>query len=122
MSDERMGAAWVGSFESLRDYKNIPATTLRDLIHFVLTGKAHGHFIRAVVSNDLTGAFQHGDVDNIKALWAITTWIYNRMPSIARIEPDRWVGLQNFVTGDSAISAEMVADWEKRAVEGTVLG
>lgn len=65
-----------------RDYKEIPGSTLTDLMDYVHHGRqfASGHFLSAVLENDLRKAFEHGDLANIAALWAIVTWLYNRAP------------------------------------------
>lgn len=127
MEDQRVGAAWIGGIESLRDYKNIPATTVYDLCRYVLRGKGGGNFITAVVENDLKAAFQHADLSNIKGLWAIATWLYNRAPKMSHgstVIVQNWRsmgGLQNWYQGPDDIRQQLLTEWFREATNGTLL-
>lgn len=40
-----------------------------------------GHFLSAVLRNDLMGAFGRADENNRAALWSYVLWLYNQAPS-----------------------------------------
>ena len=42
-----------------------------------------GHFLEAVISNDLRSAVQHGDSDSIAAIREIVWWLERELPSEA---------------------------------------
>ena len=120
-------ASWSGTFESLRDYKNIPGPTLQDIINYVIDGRATGNFLMAVLSNNLSDCFRHGDPSNLRALWAITTFLYNRCPAGCWGDTEkvkRWPGYRSLMTGivipDTSLE-QVISDWRKNAIEGTVL-
>lgn len=123
MDTERTGNAWTGTTQSLRDYKNIPATTLHDLIRYCVEGRGGGHFINALLTNDLQGAFKHADNSNIRALWAITTWLFNRAPREcqgSKVVVDEWRmrgGLRAHYAGHRAA----IQEWVDQATAGTLL-
>ena len=62
------------------EYENIPETTQGALTRYVEKRIAAGNFLYAVLTNDLFGAIAHADDSNVKALPAITRYIYNHMP------------------------------------------
>ena len=63
-----------------RDYDLIPQTTLDSLHEYVRTGRPVGHFLTAVLANDLFKACAHADHRNTLGLVALVTYIYNRCP------------------------------------------
>lgn len=55
-----------------------------------------GHFLTAVLSNDLLGAVSHGDQDNRDGLVHIVSYLYNRCPGACWGSPEKvkeWPGL-----------------------------
>ena len=50
------------------------------LIDYVLDGNEHGHFLMAILANDLHKAVEHADMDNTHALAAFAGWCYNEAP------------------------------------------
>ena len=59
----------------------IPETTAHGLINAAYHGRdTTGHFINAVLSNDLRGAFARADHSNLEALHNIVMWVSNAMP------------------------------------------
>jgi hypothetical protein len=74
-------------------YAVIPANTQLSLSRYVTEGQSLGHFLTAVVTNDLMGAFGHADFGNLQAMDAIVKWVYNRAPSDcwgSREKVDAW--------------------------------
>lgn len=113
-------ATWSGT--NLRDYMRIPGGTLDNMIDFIIDGRGGGDFIRAIFEDSLSRAFRYGDERNLEALWAITTWVYNRAPEGSRREGFKtWKGLRSMYVGTAEqIEAELHV-WRMRAIEGTVL-
>lgn len=62
------------------DYAAIPAHMQDSLLLYVKKGKMPGHFLRAVLSNDLSGAVGHADADNLALLPVYVRWLYNVAP------------------------------------------
>jgi hypothetical protein len=63
------------------DYRHI-RPDIRDALDAWGSGEAPccGDFLRAVLSNDLMGAVGRADDDNLRALPAIASYIYNELP------------------------------------------
>lgn len=117
-------ATWSGKFEDLRDYKQIPAETLHELVRYVLEGRRPGGFLRAVLCDSLQKSFRYGDLPNLKALWAITTWLYNRAPQDCFGSETiyfQWGGLKERFTGDQPTIERLIEEWKAHALKGTVL-
>ena len=56
---------------------------LRDgLLRYVRYHQPPGHFLRAVLSNDLKEAFGRADEQSRAGMFAIVRWLYNDAPSI----------------------------------------
>ena len=64
-------------------YDDIPAHTQGALSRWVEHGYWPGSFLTAVLCNDLMGAVGSADAHNIRALKAISTFVYNRIPADA---------------------------------------
>jgi hypothetical protein len=64
-------------------YDDIPYHTQYELSAWVEKGYFPGSFLTAVLCNDLFAAVGSADALNIKALQAITTFVYNRVPTDA---------------------------------------
>ncbi|MCH7759838.1 hypothetical protein IIA15_00330 [candidate division TA06 bacterium] len=51
------------------------------LDRYIETGLLPGHFLKAVICNDLFDAVGRADMDNLKNLSAFITYLYNEAPS-----------------------------------------
>ena len=77
------------------DYTVLPAHLRRGLEEYIERGHIPGQFLSAVLSNDLMGAFAHGDETSKAALDTIIKFMWNEAPSAC------W-GSKTFMTGWSA--------------------
>ena len=59
----------------------IPSHMWEGLAAYILHGLPTGHFLTAVLSNDLREAVNRADKDNIKALPAYVKFLYNDAPA-----------------------------------------
>lgn len=59
---------------------NIPATTLDGITLYITRGIAPGHFLTAVIENDLLGAISRADTANLEALSRIVSFFYDQAP------------------------------------------
>lgn len=76
------------------DYDRIPVSTLNGLIKYHTKRTPVGHFLTAVLSNDLFEAVARADRENLDALPAIVSLIYNEFPAISHGSPEnvrRWL-------------------------------
>jgi hypothetical protein len=66
------------------DYSKLPTEDLAyNLKNYVEHKIPSGHFLTAVISNDLRGAVARADSVNIKHIVAIVRWLYWEVPSVA---------------------------------------
>ena len=90
------------------DYSIIPARTMESLQRYVDHGVPVGGFLQAVLSNDLRKSIGRADSENLAALVAIATWLYNEAPMACWGSPgayDSWIQdhiTQNLTKGDDA--------------------
>ncbi len=76
------------------------------LYHYVEGGHPVGHFLTAIITNDLQGAVSHADDDNLGLIPAYVKWLFNRAPSMCygnRELMDKWMevgGLQGLHSMD----------------------
>ena len=59
----------------------VPQHTRQPLVDYIVRGAPKGHFLTAVLSNDLKMAVMKADELNREALHAIVGWIYEWAPS-----------------------------------------
>ena len=59
----------------------VPQHTRRPLVDYIVRGASKGHFLTAVLSNDLKTAVMRADDLNREALHAIVGWLYEWAPS-----------------------------------------
>lgn len=62
-------------------YSTLPEGLQGSMQRYIENGIQTGHFLKAVLSNDLFGAVSRADGTNIKILPEIVRWIYNEAPS-----------------------------------------
>lgn len=65
---------------NMLDYNLIPDYTLDTIKNYINDGIPTGGFLYAVLSNDLREAISRADNNNIVALPAIVSWLYNYAP------------------------------------------
>jgi len=63
--------------------EKVPPHTLDALRKYRDCGYPVGHFLSAMMANDLRGACNRADDENAPAICDIFRWIYNRMPTAA---------------------------------------
>lgn len=113
-----MSAATQELDKKLRGYDLIPVNTLAALVRWVRFGQRPGDFLSNVLKNDLAKSFAYADYGNIRALWAIMTWLYNRAPgtcsgSVEQFE--KWQGLETMYGRETA------DDWQRNAIADTIV-
>jgi hypothetical protein len=59
---------------------NIPQKTMESLRRYISHGLPPGHFVTAVLCNDLRGAVTRADDDNAHALIDIVQWVHSHAP------------------------------------------
>uniref|UniRef100_A0A6M3IPB7 Uncharacterized protein n=1 Tax=viral metagenome TaxID=1070528 RepID=A0A6M3IPB7_9ZZZZ len=59
----------------------IPPRMMGGINRYVNGGVRPGHFLQAVISNDLTQACWRADDENLKNLTAFVAYFYNKTPS-----------------------------------------
>lgn len=62
------------------DYAQIPEHMQQALRRYVLQGIKPGHFLTAVICNDLRNAVGHADETNLPLLKLYVQWLYNVAP------------------------------------------
>ena len=76
--------------EDIPDYaEKIPALVLRALVNYLYYGDEVGHFLTAVLCNDLTNAVCRADNQSLAAIRELVQLIYNRIPSPAWGSPEK---------------------------------
>jgi len=63
-----------------REFK-IPSYMAGGIIRYINDGILPGHFLRAVIENNLFGAVSCADEQNLKNIPAYVGWFYNEAPS-----------------------------------------
>jgi len=61
-------------------YSELPETLQGGMKRYVEHGIKAGHFLTAVLSNDLVGAVSYADDTNIHNIPTIVKWLYNEVP------------------------------------------
>lgn len=59
---------------------NLPATTLDGITLYITRGIAPGHFLTAVIENDLLASIKYADTANLEALSRIVSFFYDQAP------------------------------------------
>ena len=78
---DRMKFVEIEDGEDMKsEYDNIPDAILLAINNHVLRGQNCGHFVTAVLSNDLIEAVNRADDECQKCLRSIVRYLYNRCP------------------------------------------
>lgn len=64
-----------------KNYKGVPNRTLNSIDRWVIHGIAPGHFLTAVLTNNLREACAYADRENKAALCRIVQYCHNEIPS-----------------------------------------
>jgi len=67
----------------------VPSHLAGGLARYYLTGIMPGGFLTAVLSNDLRGAINNGDVEAVASLRNIIVFLNNNLPNICWGEPSK---------------------------------
>lgn len=73
----------------MRDYTTIPPKIREALDRYAKEHIAAGHFVMAVLRNDLMSAVFRADDQSLAALAAIVCYCYNELPSTCWGSPDK---------------------------------
>ncbi len=76
------------------DYNKLPEPLQGGLQRYIENRIEPGGFLRAVLENDLAGAFGRADILNRARMFEIVSWLYNEAPSIcwgSREAVKRWL-------------------------------
>jgi len=90
--------------EGLTHYPEIPSYMHSDIIRYVVDRRLSGHFLTAIVENNLQKAFAHGDSANIKALHSWVRLMYNWAPAQCWGREEvvaEWIEGEDIVTEDN---------------------
>lgn len=71
------------------DYDTIPPAVREAIDRWVTHGIPAGHFVMAVLANDLHGAISRADERSLAALHSIVAYVYNEIPNNAWGSPDK---------------------------------
>lgn len=63
------------------DYSKIPTACREGLANYIAHGVPTGDFLWAVLTNNLRGAVERADDDNIKIIPIYVHWLYNLAPA-----------------------------------------
>lgn len=66
---------------SANDYDQLPRHLVENLHRYVREGRSLGHFLTAILENDLGKAVQHADGTNQKLLAVWARYVFNRIPA-----------------------------------------
>lgn len=76
----------------------IPVETKKTIDDYVEKGWEPGHFVGAVLANDLKGAFASADNLNMPYMLEIVRYVYNEIPHVCRGSYEiirEWVKIKN---------------------------
>jgi len=81
---------------NMYNYSKLPEHLQGGMQRYVELGIDGGHFLRAILSNDLQGAVSHADSTNVNLLPEIVRWLYNEVPQGcwgSKENVDNWRGV-----------------------------
>ncbi len=76
----------------------IPKRMAIKIDEYIQTGAEVGHFLTAVICNDLTEALFHADPENLQNLRAYACYFYNEAPSPCWGSPEKMAAWQALFT------------------------
>jgi hypothetical protein len=80
------------------DYSKVPVPHMKDAVRRYIESRIPpGHFLTAIITNDLRGAVQYGDQENLKNLAEWARFFYNEVPAIAWGDHDTFMEYINDV-------------------------
>lgn len=77
----------------------LPVTTYHDVVAYVLRGQPLGHFLTALITNDLRETCIRADDDSKYQIWNVVFFLYNHAPMECWGSPERyrkWVEIRGF--------------------------
>lgn len=83
-------------YESKLEQFNIPGYMIDGILDYIIRGKKPGHFLSAVIRNDLMGAIAHADGTNIDLIKEYVGFFYSYAPMECYGSEERfknWKGL-----------------------------
>jgi hypothetical protein len=87
------------AMKRFEEYQSIPKSTLEAILTHVKLGTGYtGHFVTAVLENNLVSAVGHADSHNSKALPEIVRFLYNNVPAGCWGSPEKvqeWKGTED---------------------------
>ena len=78
----RLGGDFRAPLQAI-DYVLLPAHLRGGMQRYLEEGTRPGHFLQAVLKNDLAGSFARADAESRAALEDIVTWLHLECPSPA---------------------------------------
>lgn len=106
--------------------RGVPAGAHDTVIGYLFYGWHPGHFLTAILTNDLKGAWQRGDDENLAALANYMAFFYHDVPSVAWGTPakvEMWLEavatVQDRISEAAAVEAEEIC---KRLTDRPKLG
>ena len=92
----------------------IPERMMGGIERYIRQGIKPGHFLTAIICNDLKGAVSHADDENIRNLPAYVGYFYNKAPSACWGSPqDMKIWLERFRTEDWEAHKEKIEQGDK---------
>jgi hypothetical protein len=76
------------------DYSKLPEKFQDGMQNYIEKGYPPGHFLSAVIQNDLSKAIGYADPESLTMIPTLCEWIFNRAPSKSwgsRIAMEKWV-------------------------------
>ncbi len=80
------------------DYRLIDGPVLEAINHYVIQHEACGHFVMAVLKNDLQEAFSRADENNSQYMFHVVSYCYNEIPGRCWGSPMKvaqWLEIKN---------------------------
>ena len=88
----------------MSEYDAIPQRMMESMKAYVLERREPGHFLKAVISNDLVEAVGRADNESMASLRSIVRWFYNKAPANCWGSKERMTDwLNDDVTGKEMI-------------------
>lgn len=79
---------------NIHDMQGVPEHLRDGLLRYIEHGISPGHFLTAVLENDLMGAVGRADSESARGLVGLCTYLYNDAPSGCHGSPEKvaaWV-------------------------------